>query len=63
MGNLNKHFVYHNRRNEKIFIFAAHSCFNKTTYTTMSSDTSKRYALRGVSAGKEDVHNAIKKHR
>jgi hypothetical protein len=25
----------------------------------MSSDTSKRYA-RGVSAGKEDVHNAIK---
>jgi phosphoribosylformylglycinamidine cyclo-ligase len=31
---------------------------NYTTY--MSSDTSKRYALRGVSAGKEDVHNAIK---
>ncbi|AWI26994.1 AIR synthase related protein [Flavobacterium pallidum] len=27
----------------------------------MSSDTSKRYALRGVSASKEDVHNAIKK--
>jgi phosphoribosylformylglycinamidine cyclo-ligase len=26
----------------------------------MSSDTSKRYAQRGVSAGKEDVHNAIK---
>jgi phosphoribosylformylglycinamidine cyclo-ligase len=26
----------------------------------MSSDTSKRYALRGVSAEKEDVHNAIK---
>ncbi|MBA4155343.1 AIR synthase related protein [Flavobacterium sp.] len=26
----------------------------------MSSDTSKRYALRGVSAAKEDVHNAIK---
>ncbi len=26
----------------------------------MSSDISKRYALRGVSAGKEDVHNAIK---
>ena len=25
----------------------------------MSSDTSKRYALRGVSASKEDVHNAI----
>jgi phosphoribosylformylglycinamidine cyclo-ligase len=27
----------------------------------MSSDTSKRYAQRGVSASKEDVHNAIKK--
>ena len=26
----------------------------------MSSDTSKRYAQRGVSAAKEDVHNAIK---
>ncbi len=26
----------------------------------MSSETSKRYAQRGVSAGKEDVHNAIK---
>jgi phosphoribosylformylglycinamidine cyclo-ligase len=26
----------------------------------MSSDTSKRYALRGVSASKEDVHKAIK---
>ena len=26
----------------------------------MSSDISKRYALRGVSAAKEDVHNAIK---
>ncbi len=26
----------------------------------MSSDTSKRYNLRGVSASKEDVHNAIK---
>jgi len=26
----------------------------------MSSDTSKRYALRGVSAAKEDVHQAIK---
>jgi hypothetical protein len=31
----------------------------KTTTYYMSSDTSKRYALR-VSAGKEDVHNAIK---
>lgn len=27
----------------------------------MSSDTSKRYAQRGVSASKEDVHNAIQK--
>jgi phosphoribosylformylglycinamidine cyclo-ligase len=26
----------------------------------MNSETSNRYALRGVSAGKEDVHNAIK---
>jgi phosphoribosylformylglycinamidine cyclo-ligase len=26
----------------------------------MSADSSKRYALRGVSASKEDVHNAIK---
>ncbi len=26
----------------------------------MSAETSKRYALRGVSASKEDVHNAIK---
>jgi len=26
----------------------------------MSQDTSKRYSQRGVSAGKEDVHNAIK---
>lgn len=26
----------------------------------MSSDTSKRYNLRGVSASKEDIHNAIK---
>jgi len=28
--------------------------------TTMSQEVSKRYAQRGVSAGKEDVHNAIK---
>src|SRR5690606_1557742 len=27
----------------------------------MSQEISKRYAQRGVSAGKEDVHNAIKK--
>ena len=26
----------------------------------MSQEVSKRYALRGVSASKEDVHNAIK---
>lgn len=32
---------------------------NNTT-NFMSSDTSKRYNLRGVSASKEDVHNAIK---
>lgn len=31
-----------------------------TTQQKMSLDTSKRYALRGVSASKEDVHNAIK---
>jgi phosphoribosylformylglycinamidine cyclo-ligase len=33
-----------------------------TTQTTiyMSQDTSKRYSQRGVSASKEDVHNAIK---
>jgi phosphoribosylformylglycinamidine cyclo-ligase len=31
-----------------------------TTQQKMSSDTSKRYALRGVSASKEDVHNSIK---
>ncbi len=33
--------------------------YNNTT-PFMSSDNSKRYALRGVSASKEDVHNAIK---
>jgi phosphoribosylformylglycinamidine cyclo-ligase len=33
---------------------------NNTTYTQMSSDSSQRYNLRGVSAAKEDVHNAIK---
>jgi phosphoribosylformylglycinamidine cyclo-ligase len=32
---------------------------NNTT-TKMNSETSNRYSLRGVSAGKEDVHNAIK---
>ena len=32
---------------------------NNTTHF-MSSENSKRYALRGVSASKEDVHNAIK---
>ncbi len=30
------------------------------TTTKMSSDNSQRYAMRGVSASKEDVHNAIK---
>lgn len=35
-------------------IFAPHN------NTTMSSETSKRYDLRGVSATKDDVHNAIK---
>jgi len=30
------------------------------TQLLMSSENSKRYALRGVSASKEDVHNAIK---
>lgn len=34
-------------------------CGNNNT-TFMSSDTSKRYNMRGVSASKEDVHNAIK---
>ena len=33
---------------------------NTTNYFLMSSDTSQRYNLRGVSASKEDVHNAIK---
>lgn len=33
---------------------------NNTTYKNMSSDSSQRYNLRGVSAAKEDVHNAIK---
>ena len=40
-------------------------CFLFTTifafqYITMSSEISKRYSQRGVSASKEDVHNAIK---
>lgn len=33
---------------------------NTTTQDIMSSDNSQRYNLRGVSASKEDVHNAIK---
>ena len=33
---------------------------NNTQTTKMSSDSSQRYNLRGVSAAKEDVHNAIK---
>lgn len=35
-------------------------CRTTTQPIFMSSDTSKRYNLRGVSASKEDVHNAIK---
>ena len=34
--------------------------FFKFKEITMSSETSKRYSQRGVSASKEDVHNAIK---
>lgn len=33
---------------------------HNTNYSLMSSENSKRYSLRGVSASKEDVHNAIK---
>lgn len=33
---------------------------NNTQHYTMSSDNSQRYSQRGVSASKEDVHNAIK---
>jgi hypothetical protein len=42
---------------KKIFIFAAQTSCLKQPITThhMSSDTSKRYAQRGVSAGKEDI--------
>ena len=32
----------------------------RLNYKKMSSDNSQRYAMRGVSASKEDVHNAIK---
>lgn len=35
-------------------------CATTQYTTTMSSDNSQRYAMRGVSASKEDVHNAIK---
>ena len=48
---------------KKIFIFALSSFGGKATKlhsNKMSSDSSKRYAQRGVSASKEDVHNAIK---
>jgi len=41
---------------KKGIIFAPHQ--HKLIF--MSSDSSKRYAQRGVSASKEDVHNAIK---
>ncbi len=40
--------------------FYVYLCSHNYTIPFMSSDTSKRYALRGVSASKEDVHNAIK---
>ncbi len=40
--------------------FYDYICPNNNTTNFMSSDTSKRYALRGVSASKEDVHSAIK---
>lgn len=33
---------------------------HNNTHQKMSSDNSQRYAMRGVSASKEDVHNAIK---
>lgn len=33
---------------------------HNNTHYKMSSDNSQRYAMRGVSASKEDVHNAIK---
>lgn len=36
------------------------SKFARTTQKNMNSETNNRYALRGVSAQKEDVHNAIK---
>ncbi len=36
------------------------SKFATTTQENMNSETNNRYALRGVSAQKEDVHNAIK---
>ena len=60
----------------KTFVFSCvrmqthiiHQCRNQTLWSLyifaqtnfMSSDASKRYAQRGVSASKEDVHNAIK---
>lgn len=37
-----------------------YSVFLQTEKTIMSQEISKRYAQRGVSASKEDVHNAIK---
>jgi len=42
------------------FFFMITFAGQQHTTLFMSSDTSKRYALRGVSASKEDVHNAIK---
>jgi phosphoribosylformylglycinamidine cyclo-ligase len=45
-----------NNQKPAIFYYLCQTIHNNK----MSSDTSNRYALRGVSAAKEDVHNAIK---
>ena len=41
-------------------LFSPYLCTTTTQTNRMSSDNSQRYNLRGVSASKEDVHNAIK---
>ena len=46
--------------NTLCFQFKLLSLQDNTTTQIMSSDNSQRYAMRGVSASKEDVHNAIK---
>jgi len=43
-------------RKTKFALYTIHATYNNT----MSQEISKRYAQRGVSASKEDVHNAIK---